>query len=50
MPFYSVSGAEFVEMFVGMGASRVRIYLKQLKNAKYHFIDEIITGNKSQRC
>lgn len=42
-PFYSVSGSEFVEMFVGVGASRVR---DLFKNAKKHapaiiFIDEI---------
>ena len=42
MPFYSISGSDFVEMFVGVGASRVRIYLKQRR--KTHaiiFIDEI---------
>ena len=43
VPFYSISGSEFVEMFVGVGASRVRDLFEQ---AKQHapaiiFIDEI---------
>jgi cell division protease FtsH len=43
VPFYSISGSEFVEMFVGVGASRVRDLFEQ---AKHHapciiFIDEI---------
>ena len=31
VPFYSISGSEFVEMFVGVGASRVRDLLSRLK-------------------
>ena len=31
VPFFSISGSDFVEMFVGVGASRVRDYLKKLK-------------------
>ncbi|MFP4388096.1 MAG: ATP-dependent metallopeptidase FtsH/Yme1/Tma family protein, partial [Desulfococcaceae bacterium] len=43
VPFYSISGSEFIEMFVGVGASRVR---DMFKDAKSHapaiiFIDEI---------
>ena len=43
VPFFSISGSEFVEMFVGVGASRVRDLFEQ---AKHHapciiFIDEI---------
>lgn len=43
VPFFSISGSEFVEMFVGVGASRVRDLFEQ---AKKHapcliFIDEI---------
>ncbi|MCB2184084.1 MAG: ATP-dependent zinc metalloprotease FtsH [Desulfobulbaceae bacterium] len=43
VPFYSISGSEFIEMFVGVGASRVR---NMFKNAKKNapsiiFIDEI---------
>ncbi|MEP0761702.1 MAG: ATP-dependent metallopeptidase FtsH/Yme1/Tma family protein, partial [Chloroflexota bacterium] len=43
VPFYSLSGAEFVEMFVGVGASRVRDLFEQAKqNApSIIFIDEI---------
>jgi cell division protease FtsH len=43
VPFISVSGSEFVEMFVGVGASRVRdIYSQAKKNAPcIIFIDEI---------
>jgi cell division protease FtsH len=42
-PFFSISGSEFVEMFVGVGASRVRdLFLKAKKNAPaIIFIDEI---------
>ena len=29
MPFFSIAGSEFVEMFVGMGASKVRDLFKQ---------------------
>ena len=43
VPFYSISGSEFVEMFVGVGASRVRdLFNKAKKNAPcLIFIDEI---------
>lgn len=43
VPFYSISGADFVEMFVGVGASRVRDLFEQAKkNAPcIVFIDEI---------
>ncbi|QDZ40538.1 ATP-dependent zinc metalloprotease FtsH [Euhalothece natronophila Z-M001] len=43
VPFYSISGSEFVEMFVGVGASRVRDLFKKAKeNAPcLVFIDEI---------
>jgi len=43
VPFYSISGSEFVEMFVGVGASRVRdLFEKAKKNAPcIVFIDEI---------
>ena len=43
MPFFTISGSEFVEMFVGVGASRVRDLFKQAKkNAPaIVFIDEI---------
>ena len=43
MPFYSISGSDFVEMFVGVGASRVRDLFEQAKaNAPaIVFVDEI---------
>lgn len=43
VPFFSISGSEFVEMFVGVGASRVRdLFAKAKKNAPaIIFIDEI---------
>lgn len=43
VPFFSISGSEFVEMFVGVGASRVRdLFIKAKKNAPaIIFIDEI---------
>ena len=42
-PFFSISGSEFVEMFVGMGASKVRDLFKQAKEKApcIVFIDEI---------
>ena len=43
VPFYSLSGSDFVEMFVGVGASRVRDLFKQAKekSPSIIFIDEI---------
>ena len=43
VPFFSISGSEFVEMFVGVGASRVRdLFAKAKKNAPcIIFVDEI---------
>jgi cell division protease FtsH len=43
VPFYSISGSEFVEMFVGVGASRVRDLFDQAKKSApcIIFIDEI---------
>ena len=43
VPFYTISGSDFVEMFVGVGASRVRDLFKEAKeNAPaIVFVDEI---------
>jgi cell division protease FtsH len=43
VPFFSISGSDFVEMFVGVGASRVRDLFEQAKNQSpcIIFIDEI---------
>jgi cell division protease FtsH len=43
VPFYSISGSDFVEMFVGVGASRVRDLFEQAKqnDAAIIFVDEI---------
>jgi cell division protease FtsH len=43
VPFFSISGSEFVEMFVGVGAARVRDLFEQAKrnNPSVIFIDEI---------
>jgi cell division protease FtsH len=43
VPFFSISGSDFVEMFVGVGAARVRDLFEQAKNAApaIVFIDEI---------
>lgn len=62
VPFFSISGSEFVEMFVGVGASRVRDLFKQAKEKSpcIIFIDEIdaigrargrnpITGSNDER-
>lgn len=48
VPFFSISGSEFVEMFVGMGASKVRDLFKQAneKAPCIVFIDEIDTIGK----
>lgn len=50
VPFYSLSGSEFVEMFVGVGASRVRDLFKQAasKAPCIIFIDEIDAIGKSR--
>ena len=62
VPFFSLSGSDFVEMFVGVGASRVRDLFKQAKDKSpsINFIDEIdaigrargksnITGSNDER-
>ena len=51
VPFFSIAGSEFVEMFVGVGASRVRDMFEQ---AKRHspciiFVDEIDAAG-AQQC
>jgi cell division protease FtsH len=50
VPFFSMSGSEFVEMFVGMGAARVRDLFKQakVKAPCIVFIDEIDAIGKSR--
>jgi cell division protease FtsH len=55
VPFYSISGSEFVEVFVGVGASRVRKMFEIAKNSAYiHgaaiiFIDELdVVGQQRQ--
>ena len=50
VPFYSISGSDFVEMFVGVGASRVRdMFEKAKKNAPcILFIDEIDAVGRSR--
>ena len=50
VPFFSISGSEFVEMFVGMGAARVRDLFKQAKEKApcIIFIDEIDTIGKKR--
>ena len=41
VPFFSISGSDFVEMFVGVGASRVRSLFEDAKKAERAIIDEI---------
>ena len=49
VPFFSISGSEFVEMFVGMGASKVRDLFKHADKAPcIVFIDEIDTIGKKR--
>ena len=50
VPFFSISGSDFVEMFVGVGASRVRDLFKEASKMApcIIFIDEIDTIGKSQ--
>jgi cell division protease FtsH len=50
VPFFSLSGSDFVEMFVGIGASRVRDLFKQakLKKTSIIFIDEIDSIGRSR--
>ena len=50
VPFFSISGSDFVEMFVGVGASRVRDLFKQAKEKApcIVFIDEIDAVGRAQ--
>lgn len=50
VPFFSISGSEFVEMFVGMGAAKVRDLFKQAQEKApcIVFIDEIDTVGKKR--
>ncbi len=50
VPFFSISGSDFVEMFVGMGASKVRDLFRQAKEKApcIVFIDEIDTIGKKR--
>lgn len=50
VPFFSISGSDFVEMFVGVGASRVRDLFDQAKKSKpcIVFIDEIDAVGRSR--
>ena len=50
VPFFSISGSEFVEMFVGMGAAKVRDLFKQAQEKApcIVFIDEIDTIGKAR--
>ncbi len=50
VPFFSISGSDFVEMFVGVGASRVRDLFDQAKKSKpcIIFIDEIDAVGRSR--
>jgi len=50
VPFFSISGSEFVEMFVGVGASRVRDLFKKAKQSapSIIFIDEIDAIGRSR--
>jgi cell division protease FtsH len=50
VPFYSISASEFIEMFVGVGASRVRDMFKKAKSThpSIIFIDEIDTVGRTR--
>ena len=50
VPFFSISGSEFIELFVGVGASRVRSLFEQAHKAKRAiiFIDEIDSIGKTR--
>ena len=50
VPFFSISGSDFVEMFVGVGASRVRDMFEQAKKSSpcIIFIDEIDAVGRSR--
>ncbi len=52
VPFFSISGSDFVEMFVGVGASRVRDMFEQGKKSApcIIFIDEIDAVRSSSWC
>ncbi len=53
VPFFSISGSEFVEMFVGVGAARVRDLFEQARKAApcIIFIDELdALGRARERC
>jgi len=49
VPFFTISGSDFVEMFVGVGASRVRDMFEQAKKSSpcIIFIDEIDAVGRS---
>ena len=51
VPFFTISGSDFVEMFVGVGASRVRDMFEQGKKAApcIIFMDEIDADRPSSR-
>ena len=51
MPFFTISGSEFIEMYVGVGAQRVRSLFKEAKEQapSIIFIDEIDAVGK-KRC
>ena len=52
VPFFYISGSDFVEMFVGVGASRVRDLFKQAKSKSPSiiFIDEIDAVGRKREC
>ena len=52
VPFFSISGSEFVEMFVGVGAARVRDLFEQARKAApcIIFIDELDALGRARVC